>query len=341
MDLTWSAFTLREGEFIADLPGLKVSSVGVTMCDYTSTTAVLPIPTAPDDWERALLPMASMLVLMADGEPQWGGIVLSPARPAGEQVTVSLVTFERLMAWRYVADRTFAGVSQTEIVASLAATLTEDTPLVIEAEPSQVVRDRTYADSDDMTLLDALTNLAGVESGPEWTVTWRTDGARVWPVLRVADRLGVEAPGVAVEIPGAGLSATLSTQTGPDMIANHVTATSTLDDGTRVTSGAVTTPDPERPRLEFRWSPGSKISAPTLADHARGRLSWMQGGAESLSISMIATDLLLDGWDVGDSIDFDITTPALTRAGTARVLGWSATLDEPVTVTLILAGEGD
>ena len=97
--LTWVSTEMRTGRVIADLPDLAGSgggdlTVAVQMGNYQSSVACLPLPSAPENWQRAVKEGGSVLNVLQDGNPIWGGYVSRENRTAGDEIELSLVTLE-------------------------------------------------------------------------------------------------------------------------------------------------------------------------------------------------------------------------------------------------------
>lgn len=357
MSLSWVACNARDGRVLADLPDLDVGSVSVVLGSYTSTQGTLPVPTAPEGWERATLPGAVFLVLLDDRQdgtdpvPVWGGLVLRRERSLADDVPVSVATIEAYLDRRFVGDRTFTATSQTQIVRLLVEEMATDFPVRVQVTASATTRDRVYEDDSDKTLLSVLAELSGVIGGPEWTVGWEHQSSpeRYTPVLYVADRIGSSpmagmGPAATFESPGPVTDARLVEDYGVGKGATDVMATSTGSVDTRPQSPHQVAVSSERPPFEHRFTPSTSITqVSTLTAHAQSALTQMQDGAQALTLTAVVQDAPRLGvdWFIGDDIGYQITGPAFPGGlvGTARCIGWSMDLTEPATITPILATE--
>jgi hypothetical protein len=330
VSLSWVACNAKDGRVLADLPDVSVGSVSVVLGSYTTTDATLPIPTAPADWVRATMPGGAFLVLLddpGDGSapvPVWGGMITRRRRTLGDVAPLSLATIEAYLDRRFVRDREFAGVSQTQIVKSLVEEFVTGFPIRVEASSSAISRDREYKDSDDKSVLAALSELFGVADGPEWTIGWehQADPERYTPVLYVADRLGSGVPAglgpaATFEAPGPVVEAELVEDFGAGKGATDVMATSTASQDVRPQSphqvGAS-----ERPPFEHRFTPSTSISEiSTLTAHAQAALGQMLDGAQALTLSAVVQDAPRLGrdWFIGDDIGYRLGDAWLTREG--------------------------
>ena len=357
MSLSWVACNAADGRVIADFPDLSIDTVGVVLGTYTTTQGDLPVPTAPEEWERATLPGAAFLVLLDDAHdgtppvPVWGGLVSRRTRSLADVVSLSAVTVEGYLDRRFVGDRVFSGVQQTQIVRVLVEEFATSFPIRVQASISATVRDRTYAAESDKTLLSILTELSGVVGGPEWTVGWEHQSSpeRYTPVLHVADRIGSPVPAglgpaATFEAPGPVSDAQLIEDFGAGKGATQVMAVSTASDDARPQSPLQVSLGQVRPPFEYRFTPSTSISqVSTLTAHAQAALAQMQDGAQALSLTAVIDEAPRLGrdWFIGDDIGYQIQAPAFPGGlvGTARAIGWSIDLTGPAMVTPILATE--
>lgn len=319
---------MRTGKIIADLPDLADQNggdltVAVQMGDYQTCTASLPIPTAPENWERATQEGASTLVLLQDSVPIWGAFVSQHHRDATDEVNLSLVTLEGWLDRVYVGDETFAAVGQNDIVSFLVNKYAVDGTLAGIPIRVQVVsggsgtpRDRTYLDTDNKTLYSVLQDLAGIDGGPEWTIGWehQTGPERYTPVFYVGDRLGAAVPAglsaaATFEMPGPVTEFAYAVDYSTGKGANKVQAYSSGQGAALPQSSVQSLPDPDRPRFEYRWTPSTSITdVDTLTSYATARLAQIAGGTTTISLSAVADEAPRIGvdWSVGDDIGYQI-----------------------------------
>lgn len=366
--LSWQSVNLRDGRVIADLPDLSVGAVAQAVGAYSSTTATLPVPTAPEGWERATLPGAVAMVLTDDAQdgtapvPLWGGMVSRRVRDLGDVVSLSLATLESYFDRRFVGDVTYTATGQHTIVSGVVEDFVNDGTIDfrVAVAAAGVARDRTYLDAEDKTVYSVLTELMGVDGGPEWVVTWEHQSSpeRFTPVLTSADRIGSSpiaglAPAATFEAPGAVVAASFAEDYAAGKGANDVMATSTATADVRPQSPRQTAGDLERPTFEFRFTPSTSITeVATLTSHAGAALAQMVSGGRSLSLTAVWDDAPRLGrdWFIGDDIGYAIggldsagvdTVPAFPGglSGSARAWGWEINFSEPVTISPILVLE--
>lgn len=366
-EYSWVATEVLTGEIIADLRDLQVERVKLSLGRYESATAELPLPTAPEDWERATLHGATNLILLRDnpddptrGIPVWGGMVSKRNRNSGDLIPMTLATLEAYFDRRYVGDEEFVQVGQNIIVKTMvekyiATGSNGGLPIRVQIVNGGdgKLRDRTYTDTSDKSIYSVLSDLSGVEGGPEWTVGWEWQHSpeRITPVLYVGDRIGNPvteglSANASFEIPGPVTEVSMDEDYSAGHGANDVMAVSTADGNERPQSDHIVTADPSRPTFEFRWTPSTSItSKDTLNSHASAGAVALANGQTSVSLS--ATSLAAPAvgveWSLGDDIGYAIGSGAVVpafpggRDGVARAIGWELTLGGSPTVTPILA----
>lgn len=322
MTLSWVSVDARTGNVIADVPDLTVDRVGQVLGTYTSATATLPLPTAPEGWERATLHGGACMVLLDDvggayANPIWGGMVTSRKRGSGDTVSLSLASIEAYLDRCYVGDWTYTATGQNTIVADLVERFVTTIPIRVQIVGGFGAQtDRAYKDADDKTVLSAITELAGVEGGPEWTVGWEWQHSpeRLTPVLYVGDRIGVTpAAGLSTaatfDMPGCVTQVELSEDFTSGKGATDVMATSTATSGVRPQSPHQAAAQTQRPSFQFRYSPSTSITdTATLTTHAQQALALMADGAKALSLTAAvesAPRLGVD-WSIGDDVGYSI-----------------------------------
>lgn len=371
MTYSWIATEAKTGLIITDLPDLSIGRVADSIGVYESTQGSLPLPTAPENWERATVHGGAVLNLvdnLEDGTsvPVWGGIVTQRERNESDELPLSAATIPSYFDRQYVRGKSYTQVGQNMIVKDLIESYVAQgsnggIPIRVEIVGGNpgTLRDRVYDDADDKTVYSVLQELSDVIGGPEWYVGWEWlhNPERITPVLYVGDRLGYAvpsgmSPAATFEMPGPVRSVSLTEDFAANRGANDVMAVSSASADVRPQSTHVVTPDPERPTFEYRFTPSTSITnVDTLNGHARAKALSMAGGALSVSLSAVAQDAPRLGvdWNLGDDIGYVIggpdrygreTVPAFPggRTGTARAIGWELTLGDLQLVTPILAG---
>lgn len=361
MAYSWLACLATTGQVITGLPDLSVPTVGATLCDAWTGEASLPVPGAPAEWRRATMPMASYLVLLDDDVPVWGGWITSRTGTEGDTVSLGVATWEAYLGRRYTGNLAYVGAEQCFLAADIVASaVVPDGPaMLVEYTAGSTTRDRTYEDEGDKTVLSALQELSGVEGGPEWTVVWRhlTGPERYVPVVTIRDRIGVSPPpgldpAATFELPGSVSAFELVEDWTEQAAANHVIATSTAEADERPQSAPQIHTDPDRPRLEYRYTPSTSItSIDTLNSHAARALPVMRDGAVALVLTAAreAAPRMGVEWGMGDDIGYRLAAPSVCDcgpsgdlvplSGTGRCIAWVAGVEGVETVTPILASE--
>ena len=364
MTLSWLSVDARTGGVLADLPDLDCPKVSRSICRYDSTTATLPVPTAPEGWELATRPGGAVMILLSDDLPIWGGMVTQRTRGSGDSIPLALATTEAYFDRRFVGNETYVGVGQNAIVADLVTKYVATGPLggipirVVQVGGAGTLRDRTYTDESDKTVYSCLTELAGVDGGPQWAVEWEHQSSpeRYTPVLYVGSRIGAAvmagmAPTATFDIPGCVTDVTyVEDYSGSGRAANVVTASTTGDGTTRLVSPVQVAADDGRPSYQWRFTPTTSITeVDTLTSHAVRMLATIAPGsiAIALSAAVDAAPKLGAEWVLGDDVGFIIggldsqgadTVPAFRGglSGVARCFGWELTLGNTQIVTPIL-----
>lgn len=370
MGYSWIACRATDGTIIAELPGLDVPTVGATLCDWWAGQASLALnDDTTADWRRATAPKATYLVKLDDGleHPSWGGIITQRQATAADTVTLGIATWEAYLTDRYVRDAEYVDVEQCGLIAALVTdcvlTARPATPtppaLIVETAPGTSLRYRAYEASGSKSVAAALQELSGVEYGPEWTVTWRhlTAPERYVPVLTVADRIGrakladMPSPNAVFSMPGCVQTFTQTEDWTAGKAANSIVATSTADSSDVPMSAVQVYADPDRPTIEYRYTPSTAITdIDALRSHAARALAVMQDGAVALALTATAAAaprLGVDWW-LGDDIGWSLACRSMSPGrlpsggwvpleGIDRCVGWEATTSGVETITPILA----
>jgi hypothetical protein len=374
MGFHWIATKLTTGDVLADLPDLQVDSVKAQIATYQTTTAVLPMASAPENWQRATLHGATVYHAVDDDTnvPVWGGFITRRPRNLGDSLSLSLATVEAYMDRRFVGDESFGDADAGTTVGQniIVQTLVENyiatgsnggLPIRVEivSGGDGTQRQRTYTDISDKTIYSCLTELYAVDGGPEWTIgwEWQHNPERITPVLYVGTRLGQSpqpglAPNAVFQSPGAVTDLELQEDYSADNAGNDFMATSTASADTRPQSDHVVIADPERPTFERRWSPSTSITdVATLNQHAQSMSVLQGGGTSTLALSAVVQSGVRLGtdWAIGDDIKYVIggtdsagreTVPQFPGGaeGVARAIGWQLDFGDVDVITPILQG---
>jgi hypothetical protein len=365
MGFGWVSTEARTGEIIDDLQDLNVTSVKQTIGQYESTTATLPIDTqdATPGWQRATQRGATHLILLDDnpsdpahGIPSIGYGIIRNKPDHTDLLALDIATCEAYLDRRYINDDlSYTNVGQNDIAADLinryvldGASGLNGIPIRVQYTTAGSGQQRTlttWKAASDKTVYSALTELSGLEGGPEWYIgwEWQHNPERITPVFYVGDRVGAAAPAglgpaATFEMPGPVTSFKFVDDYSAGKGANSVIATSTAQGNTRPQSPAQTASDPSMPTFEYRWSPSTSITdVSTLTSHAGSALTNMQDGAVSVAMTANSNDAPLLGVDyhLGDDIGIVVVAPAWPDGleGTARMVSYERTLGMTPTIT--------
>jgi hypothetical protein len=370
-EFQWIATTFTTGEIIEDLTkSFSTPSVKKTLGKYQTTTGTLQLPDAPTNWRRATLPGATVLHCLdmqagdPRGKPIWSGFITRRPRTLGNELTLSLATVEQYLDRRYVGDHAYAdpGTGQNTIVSDLVSLYVATgsnggIPIRVQVVTPGAgkLRTRTYKDISDKTVYSALTELMGVQDGPEWTIgtEWQSNPERLTFVLYVGDRIGSGAPAgldpnAVFEAPGIVSDLELMEDYSANNSGNDFMATSTANGDQRPQSAHVIVADPDRPTFERRFTPSTSITnVSTLNDHAQKKASIEGAGSATLSMSAVTAKAPRVGtdWGIGDDVKYIVgesgrPVPAFPGGsdGTVRATGWQLDFGSVNVMTPILDG---
>lgn len=353
-DITWYGCDLMSGQIIAELPCLRLSgALDRRLGQYTSATFdVLLGEGAPPNWEAATTPGRSMIVGVWDDAPGWAGYIPPRTRGSATTAQVTASTIEAYLDRRYTGTLSLTATDEALIAGALLSVAQNGlSSLDIDAPPTGTLRDRSYADSDDKTIYSALTELMGVQDGPEWTIdpVWNSDQSGFRLVARVRKRIGTQddAPQAVFSLPGPVTEYQASESYEDGKGATVVLATGNGEgdgsggDGGRATSDVYRSPlvDQGWPVFEYRFSPSSSITSDdVLNEHAAQALSELAGGTTSWTMTARASRAphLGTDWSLGDNVRLLVDSGVAPGHPdgvdvVARALGWSL---DPVADTI-------
>ena len=311
--LAWYGCDWPSGRIIAELPGLEPQGpLSRRIGTYTTVAFNLDLSARSPDWIGATQQGRGLLVACMADVPVWAGIVQPRARGSASTATVSASTVEGYLTRRYIPDLTYTATDLATIAAGLLATVQPTVPcLDITSTPTGILADRTYADSDDKKVLDGLTELNGLDGGPEFTIdpSWSSDRTGFRLTARVAPRIGSTSadPTANFDYPGPVTDYQQQESYEDGKGATVIRATGAGEGETRVVSDTLTSPYVAAgwPVYEYRWSPGSDITdTDVLNSHAAAALTLMQGGASAWSLTANLTEAPVLGtdWSLGDQV---------------------------------------
>lgn len=339
------AVSLTDGIVLAEFSDLQVSRLSYRFEEVTSETVVLPWRNVPSNWVEATIPYGTAIVLVRGSTVLWGGVVVKRERSfESAGLSLTLATIEHYLDSVYVGDHSYSNRDQCEIVEDLVSSTLEGHRFVlsVEASPSRVRRDRTYARSSDKTLLSVLQELSNVQNGPEWCTAWKASYGRYLPVLTVADRIGSVTPVTTFEE-----SVMTSFKVVEDYTtgygANMVVAVGDMSDGVQLRSDTMVADQSYRPVVEHVIRPSSSITRKdTLNAHALSALQQLQNGTNTvgMTLSLMAAPMIYEEWQPGDMVAWTVAddTGRFTgfAQGEARIVGYDIDFSGVWTITPVL-----
>lgn len=353
----WLACDLRTGRVADELPSLTPTQpIGRQLGTYTSASFSLALPGAPADWQAATDPGRVMIVAIADDLPVWAGMVLTRTGGSSDTVEIGCATPEAYFDRRFVRDHQWSQVDEASVIAAglIGDAQIDGIGLTIDAPPTGTLRDRTYHDGDDSTVLARLQELMGVQNGPEFTVDvrWRpgAEQSAVELVARVRKRIGVitDRPTAVFTFPGDVIEYTLAESYESGKGANVVRAMGEGEGEDRRRSADMIATEllaAGWPRYEHRFTPSTSItSQATLDSHARAALATMRAGVQVWRLQSVASRAprLGHDWALGDTIGLHVERSPRHPDGamvTARALAWEWDVTADRIVPIIAEGD--
>jgi hypothetical protein len=354
--VTWHAVDLKTGRRGQQITTASLGTVGRIIGEPTDLSGLAVACQIGDEpvvgWEQATLPGRMMLVACDDDDvPVWGGMVLRRRSTSSSWVSLDLATCEAYFDRRYVTDHTYAATSQGAIVSGIITDNAIATGIEFTVDASSsFVRDRTYLDDEDKTVLSVLQDLMAVEGGPEFTVDleWNADHTTLARIVRVRDRIGTAStlPVTRFEMPGNVVDFEYVEDYSGDNGANDVMATSSGEGDARPTSAhqvAQSLIDNGWVKYERRFTPSTSIIDTNVLDaHARAELAQTQDGLAELTLEVDLSDGRPLPWvdfHLGDDVAVALTCPRFPEVLDAngalgpgytknvRCVGWEVDLD--------------
>lgn len=346
-NLAWVAVSLVDGRPICDLPYLQADTLEYHLMEGTTQALKLPYDHLPVNWEQATLPGGVAYILTQDEHPIWGGILMDVQMDLADAAfDLKVDTIETYLERPGTGDLEYRQKPQTWIVADIvqrAAITGMRNCLVARYGDSTVLRDRSYKDTDDKSVLSAIQELANIQGGPEWGHWWElTDKGAYRCVIAARDHYGSVEPVTDF---------TLSQMTGfqremdatGTALANRVRAVSTADGDVRPSSPWQSYYDPDRPVWPLSFTPSTSIKdLATLESHAVQRLASRARGTvtHSVDLDLLTAPKLGVEWMPGDMVRWDVNgadsrMPGDTE-GMARVIGYRISFQGSWTLNPIL-----
>lgn len=338
--------SLPTGTVLAEFPDLQVSKFSYRFGEKTSETVTIPWRNIPANWDEATIPYGTAIVLVSGLTVLWGGIVVKRERGLQDQgLSLTLATVEHYLDNVYVKDHAYSKRDQCEIVKDLvSSTLTGHRfTLLTNVTSSRTLRDRTYEESSEKTLLSALQDLSNVQNGPEWCTSWQAvEGGRYLPVLTVADRIGSVTP-VTTFDESVMTSFRIVEDYTTDYGANMVVAVGNTSGEDQLRSDVMTVGQSYRPVVEYVVRASESITRKeTLDAHAMSMLRQLQDGTNTVGITLdlMAAPVVYQDWSPGDVVAWNIPDDSGRFGefshGEARVVGYDIDFTGSGTVTPVL-----
>lgn len=335
MTLQWVAADLATGRILADLPGISADyPLRRTIGLYDTASVHLYLDGAPENWERAVKEGASVLAcyddtVMPDGtQPNaimWAGWVVSQVRnTATDTVDLSLATIEAYFDRRQVTDTAYVTVGQNAIIADLISKFvvtvggTIGIPLTVVTSGAGAVQSATYLTTDWSTVYSKMTQLNGLQNGPEFTCdwAWSPDGQSILPTLHIADRIGTAAnpgmdPATTWAMPGCVSDASQTRDYSSGKGANRVRAytSGSGDAGTPISPYSVAASLDGRPTFDYIYQPAASItSQAALNSYAAQAVAFLAPGSVALTLTgaIVESPRLGFDWNLGDDVGYQI-----------------------------------
>lgn len=320
--LAWYGCDMRSGFIVEDLPSIKpTGALSRKLGAQTTLQVELSLAGAGGDWEAATAPGRSVLVAVdtATDTPIWAGVILPRDGGTGTTVQLGAVTLEAYLDARYPGTQTLIGADQADVVAALVTpALTSGPPLVIDSLATGTTMDYLSNDGDDRTILSCLTEVMGLEGGPEWTidVVWNAGHNGFQFPLRVRKQIGVQylLPEAVFDFPGCVASYNLAESYEREKGATRVLARGEGEGESRLTSlvtEATSLTTHGWPVWEYRYTPASGVTDPDqLNAHAAKSLGLMAEGAQVWTMEAIASRAprLGSDWGLGDMVHLAVET---------------------------------
>lgn len=341
----WLAVSLTSGFVLAEFPALQATRLSYRFEEVTSGTVMIPWRDIPSNWGEATVPYGTAILLVRGGTVLWGGIVVKRERTLqGEGLSLTLATVEHYFDSVYVKDHTYSNWGQTWIVNDLVTSTLDGHrfTLLVETASSDILRDRTYEESSDKTLLSVLQELSNVQNGPEWCTSWRSDNGRYVPVLTVADRIGSVTPVTTFEESVMTSFKVLEDYT-TSYGANMVVAVGDTTGETPLRSDVMVADQSYRPVVEHVVRPSSSITRKeTLNAHASSALRQLRDGTNTvdMTLDLMAAPVVYEEWKPGDVVAWTVADEAgrLTgfSNGEGRVVGYDIDFSGVWTITPVI-----
>lgn len=337
--LAWFGCDMLTGYIVEDLPSLKPTGALTRKLGVPTTTQFeLGLDGAPREWESATAPGRTLLVAVdtATDTPLWAGATLPRNGGTSNTLQLGAATLEAYLDARYPGTQTLIGTDQADVLAALATpALTGGPPFVIDSVATGTTMNYLSDDGDDKTCLSCMSEVMGLEGGPEFTVdvAWNAGhNGFVFP-LRIRQTIGAQytPPEAVFDFPGCVSSYDLAESYEQGKGATRVTARGEGEGASRLSSQVQEATDLIAhgwPVWEFRYTPASGVTDPDqLNAHATKTVGLMATGGQVWTMEAVASRAprLGTDWSLGDLVHLAVETSRRHPSGAdvvARCWSW-------------------
>jgi len=217
----------------------------------------------------------------------------------------------------------------------MAPALTQGPPFIIDSVATGVTMDYLSDDGDDKTILSCLTEVMGLDGGPEWTidVVWNAGRNGFQFPIRIRSQIGTQSanPEAVFDYPGCVSEYVLAESYERDKGATRVLARGEGEGSSRLTStahDATALLANGWPLWEYRYTPATGVTDPDQLDaHAAKSIGLMAQGGQVWTMKADASQAPRLGsvWGLGDSVRLSVERSRRHPSGTevvARCWAW-------------------
>lgn len=202
---------LLTGVLLEELP-LNCQSFSQTISGAGTLTGTLPLGelTPAARWRDATVPKRTLVVVLRDETPVWGGWLIKRRPVSGGNAAE--ITAETLEGWlgrqEIQTDLTFTAVDVFTIVRGIITYLAGfaggDLRINTGSNVAGYTQTVTYLGKDSTKVADAISKLAEVGAGFEHTIGWQRTGNTYSPVMTMTSPgLSSGTDGILLEYPGS------------------------------------------------------------------------------------------------------------------------------------------
>lgn len=201
---------LLTGQLLEELPlDCRSFSQQIGNGGAGTLSGILALGDITQDWRAATLPKHTLVIVLRDEAVAWGGWVVK-RRPVngGNAAEIGAETLEGWLGRQEIQDdlsftATDVFTIVRGIVAHVAAQAGGNMRIDTGVNTAGYTADVTYLGKDSTKVADAISKLAEVAPGFEWTIAWRRVGAVFTPYLTMqSPGLNIGSDGILLEYPG-------------------------------------------------------------------------------------------------------------------------------------------